>query len=172
MYPSIVSLSLPSTKSKVIHTPAYGEGSRLGLSDSTAGIPSRYPMKKSARKEGHSLPVYSGFLLMNGRTNAKNMLLFAKSTKTTQIKLFFAWFWHESCIAAFVPDKEKCVQSHVGRIRLVFFKFSLMLEGGGIIYKFQLSFQYSDACYLLFIGWTLDQNWILVEPYLRHYIYF
>ena len=92
MYPSIVSLSLPSTKSKVIHTPAYGEGSRLGLSDSTAGIPSRYPMKKSARKEGHSLPVYSGFLLMNGRTNAKNMLLFAKSTKTTQIKLFFAWF--------------------------------------------------------------------------------
>ena len=27
-----------------------------------------------------------------------------------------------------MPGKEKCVQSHIGRIRLVFFKFSLKEE--------------------------------------------
>ena len=138
------------------------------------------------------------------------MLLFAKSTKTTQIKLFFAWFWHESCIAAFVPGKEKCVQSHVGRIRLVFFKFSLKEEElfqVSVIVSVQamrvtccslhehwirISFWWSQIGGIIFIldeVWVkefflrnvnfsccwidehLDQNRILVEPYLRRSLY-
>ena len=47
-----------------------------------------------------------------------------------------------------MPDKEKCVQSHVGRIRLVFFKFSLKEEEELFIsfsYRFSTAMRVSDS---------------------------
>ena len=60
---------------------------------------------------------------------------------------------------------EKCVQGHVGRIRLVFLKFSLKEEELFPSFSYRFSITMRVICCSL--DEHLDQNRILVEPHLR-----